>query len=146
MVGTFLKVLGMGDRGTALPKAWKSWDRGKLAKTMIFPKGHGWPTVRKGDKIVYYAAGPESEGYGRVFAIATATSDPYEVSGSPWPYHVDVEMDIERDLVSEGILLRSIKADRELTKSIRQQRHIHLRVDEYAEIVRVLSRRATTDT
>lgn len=139
MGGTFLKVLGMGDRGEPLPQAWKSWQSGKLATTMIFPKGHGWPTVRKGDKIVYYAAGRESDGYQRVFAIATAVGDPYEVSGSPWPYQVDVAMDVERDLVSEGVLLRSINANRELMRSIRRQSHIHLQPHEYEEIVRALT-------
>jgi EVE domain-containing protein len=94
------------------------------------------PSIKTGDKIVYYAAG-----WGLVFAAGTVTSHPYyDPEDQPWAWKVDVDVEMYRTFIHEGVALDGLSVDgRELTRSMRRRSHLRLSEAEYREAIRLLS-------
>lgn len=128
----WLKVLGGG--GEPLRDDWMEYENGLLERKVMYPRR---PSVVRGDRIVYYAAG-----WRRIFAEGEASSEPYREQSQQharFPWWVNVHLGLVRTFIREGVLLDSISVDgRNLAMAVRQAMHIRLRSREYESTVRAL--------
>lgn len=128
----WLKALGMGARGQQMPDDWRSIS--VLTRAATFGRE---PSVKTGDRIVYYAAGK-----GLVFAAGEVTSYPYRAedpSEGDWPWRVNVRLDLQKEWIHDGAPLETLNVGkRDIRVSMRRRSHIRLTEDEYNAAVDAL--------
>lgn len=136
MPNFWLKALGMGERGEPLRDDWTNLEDGLLEHRVMFPRR---PSVERGDRIVYYAAGRERR---LIFAEGEATSYPYHEGRDKrpqYPWWVNLRIDLKRDFIHDGVPLDALSVDgRDLPKLMRRRSHIKLSRKEYEAAIRVL--------
>ena len=122
----WLKALGHA-RGP-LPARWLEDGSLRSLRRTGFPRR---PRIVPGDRLVYYASV-----WQRVFAIVEVVADPEQVDHPRWPWIVRVErllvlpdLDVAPPVEAIGIAPRSMS----------QQSHIRLTVDQYERAVEALA-------
>ena len=122
----WLKALGHA-RGP-LPARWLEDGSLRSLRRTGFPRR---PRIEVGDRLVYYASV-----WRRVFAIVEAVAEPEQVEHPRWPWIVRVEpllvlpdLDVAPPVEAIGIAPRSMS----------QQSHIRLTVDQYERAVEALA-------
>ena len=122
----WLKALGHA-RGP-LPARWLEDGSLRSLRRTGFPRR---PRIVPGDRLVYYASV-----WQRVFAIVEVVADPEQVDDPRWPWIVRVEpllvlpdLDVAPPVEAIGIAPRSMS----------QQSHIRLTVDQYERAVEALA-------
>jgi len=125
-VSHWLKALGHA-RGP-LPARWLEDGSLRSLRRTGFPRR---PRIVPGDRLVYYASV-----WQRVFAIVEVVADPEQVDDPRWPWIVRVEpllvlpdLDVAPPVEAIGIAPRSMS----------QQSHIRLTVDQYERAVEALA-------
>jgi hypothetical protein len=115
----WLKAIGA--QGWPVEEVW--WDERGRASHIDFP--YRPRSIRPGDLLVIYAAGT-----GRVVGILEVVSTWYAGGENPrWPYRMNTVVRAAT-VVSDGVPLDSLSAERALGKSIRQKSHVRLSEDE----------------
>jgi hypothetical protein len=138
----WLKSLGAGKWGRELPDRWDSVEDIDLRRSVNFPRR---PNVQPGDRIVMYDG--SKRGKGLVFAVAEATSYPYEDEASPSaPWRVEVDVIVAVDHLRHGIPLGYLAVDgREHNVRIRRRSHVQLSDREVEAAVTALNRASGSD-
>lgn len=137
----WLKRLGKSERrSTWLQDDWQNADKGLfpgsedgfLRHAVAFPpasKKGTPPSVKTGDKLVYYAVGR-----GLFFATAEVRSNPYPVETAPWAdvwlYWVEVNLEYQRNLISEGHRPELLDIDPARTPIKLRGRQSHVRIEQ----------------
>lgn len=120
-------VKALGSAGDPLPDDWRTIP--ELESSVMFARK---PMIRRGDKIVYYAAG-----HRLVFAHGEVVSHPYQPATLPkgleeYPWYVDVRLEYAEDYIRHGVPLSELSVgERMITASIRRRSHIQLIHAEY---------------
>ncbi len=139
-INYWLKIFGMGEGRVPdpmpLPDDWKTRQKGLITKRAYFAER---PGIHAGDKIVYYAAR-----HRKIIAEGGVKSDPYhDASTKPWVWHVDVQLDLLVDKVSDGAEADALSvAGRNLLRLVARRRNGLLRLmpKEYAAAVTALQK------
>lgn len=128
-------IKAVGFAKNQLPYEWK--ERHRLTEAVMFKKKPG--SVRKGDRIVYYAAGT-----GLIFAEGEVTSfayhAPHRLPDLPdFPWFVDVRLDIAPPNIKNGAPLQAVSVgDRSVSALMRRRSHMRLSEQEYLAAVDAL--------
>ena len=112
----WLKV--SGTREDPLGANWQASDKGVRS----FFKQR--PTIRRGDRLVLYAAGsPQRFGAGRIYAVVEVSDEPRQSRDKRWPWEASTVLVVAGPLLNACPTLADIEVD---PKSVRRQSHIHL--------------------
>jgi hypothetical protein len=139
----WLKSLGAGESRRKLPDQWDTVEDIDLRRYVNFPQH---PNVQPGDRIVYYDA--SKSGKGLVFAVAQATSSPYEDNESATaPWRVEIDLIVAVDHLRHGIPLDHLAVDgREHGIRIRRRSHVNLTDAEVDAAIAALRRARGEDS
>jgi hypothetical protein len=122
----WLKALGHA-RGP-LPARWLEDGTLRSLRSTGFPRR---PRIAPGDRLVYYASV-----WQRVFAIVEAVDEPAAVEHPRWPWAVAVEPLL---VVADLDIAPPVQAIGVFPRSMSQQSHIRLTVEQYERAVEALA-------
>lgn len=113
-----LKVIGSGDAPLTGPYT---------VPYAEFPPNRPPDRISKGDFLVLYAAGVKN-----IFAIGRVTSRAMRGDNPSWPHRLELSyvVNVPPD---DGVPVNDISAERELTRSVRQQTCISLNAGEFKQ-------------
>jgi hypothetical protein len=138
MPNYWLKVAG--DREHTIDSDWRAdyerW-RQEQGPVSAFPRR---PRVRTNDFLILYAAGsPGIYGEGKIYVVEFVTSDARPGEHPRWPWVVEAENHVAGPPLENCPGLSEIGVS---TRSVRQQSHIHLTIEQGAKAVWLIAKAA----